>query len=132
VKGGRKLTARHASRVLTAQVGPSTSFVARVHVPPIPPTFRPEQATVYYYLNLVMPDDGNSDVSNSTAGYGFMNQARRQPAQLTDPFTAPQLTARGCQFVPQLELGEALCGSTGVAGGYQTGPVSSLRACARI
>ena len=26
------------------------------------------------------------------------------------------------QFVPQLELGEALCGSTGVRGGYQTGP----------
>jgi hypothetical protein len=26
------------------------------------------------------------------------------------------------QFVPQLELGEALCGSTGAVGGYQTGP----------
>jgi hypothetical protein len=46
-----------------------TSFVARTRVPPIPPTFRPEQATVYYYLNLVMPDDGNSDVTNSTTGY---------------------------------------------------------------
>jgi len=54
---------------------------------------------VYYYLNLVMPDDGNSDVTNVTAGnYGFMNQ-----------------------FVPQLELGEALCGSTGAAGGYASG-----------
>ena len=50
-------------------VRPSTSFVARTRVPPIPPTFRPEQATVYYYLNLVMPDDGNSDVTNSTKGY---------------------------------------------------------------
>ena len=48
-----------------------------------------------------MPDDGNSDVNNSTKGYGFMNQ-----------------------FVPQLELGEALCGSTGPAGGYQTGACS--------
>eukprot|EP01052_Picozoa_sp_SAG31_P057818 SAG31_NODE_17323_length_675_cov_0.890625_1_plen_212_part_01 len=28
------------------------------------------------------------------------------------------------QFVPQLELGEALCGSTGAAGGYQTGACS--------
>jgi hypothetical protein len=45
-----------------------TSFVARTRVPPIPPTFRFEQATVYYYLNLVMPDDGNSDVTNSTKG----------------------------------------------------------------
>ena len=79
-------------------VAPSMSFVASILVPPIPPTFRPEEATVYYYLNLVMPDDGNSDVTNSTKGYGFMNQ-----------------------FVPQLELGEALCGSTGAPGGYQTG-----------
>ena len=77
--------ARRASRVLAAQVGPSTSFVARVRVPPIPPTFRPEQATVYYYLNLVMPDDGNSDASNSTAGYGFMNQARRPASPLRWP-----------------------------------------------
>ena len=45
-----------------------TSFVARTRVPPIPTTFRFEQATVYYYLNLVMPDDGNSDVTNSTKG----------------------------------------------------------------
>jgi hypothetical protein len=51
-------------------VRPSISFVARTLVPPLPPTFRPEQATVYYYLNLVMPDDGNSDVTNSTKGYG--------------------------------------------------------------
>lgn len=77
---------------------PGLSYVARAVVPPLPPTFRPEQATVYYYLNLVMPDDGNSDVTNSTTGYGFMNQ-----------------------FVPQLELGEALCGSTGAAGGYASG-----------
>ena len=55
-------------------VRPSISFVARTLVPPLPPTFRPEEATVYYYLNLVMPDDGNSDVTNSTSGYGFMNQ----------------------------------------------------------
>jgi hypothetical protein len=26
-------------------------------VPPIPPTFQSEEATVYYYFNLVMPDD---------------------------------------------------------------------------
>jgi len=82
-------------------VRPSISYVARTIVPPIPPTFRPEEATVYYYLNLVMPDDGNSDVSNSSKGYGFMNQ-----------------------FVPQLELGEALCGSTGAAGDYVTGACS--------
>jgi hypothetical protein len=82
-------------------VRPSISFVSRTIVPPLPRTFRPEEATVYYYLNLVMPDDGNSDVTNSSAGYGFMNQ-----------------------FVPQLELGEALCGSTGAAGGYQTGACS--------
>jgi hypothetical protein len=80
---------------------PNIQFIARSRVPPIPTTFRPEEATVYYYLNLVMPDDGNSDVNNSTKGYGFMNQ-----------------------FVPQLELGEALCGSTGPAGGYQTGACS--------
>lgn len=80
---------------------PNIQFIARSQVPPIPPTFRPEEATVYYYLNLVMPDDGNSDVNNSTKGYGFMNQ-----------------------FVPQLELGEALCGSTGAAGEYQTGACS--------
>ena len=48
-----------------------------------------------------MPDDGNSDVTNSTSGYGFMNQ-----------------------FVPQLMLGEALCGSTGQTGGYQTAACS--------
>merc|ERR1711920_888161 len=66
-------------------------------VPPLPRTFRPEDSTVYYYLNLVMPDDGNSDVTNSTKGYGFMNQ-----------------------FVPQLMLGEALGGSTGASEGYQT------------
>eukprot|EP01050_Picozoa_sp_SAG11_P030860 SAG11_NODE_9316_length_922_cov_1.346294_1_plen_188_part_10 len=29
-------------------VSPTTSFVASIRVPPIPPTFRPEQATVYY------------------------------------------------------------------------------------
>jgi hypothetical protein len=80
---------------------PSMQFIARTRVPPVPPTFRAEEATTYYYLNLVMPDDGNSDVNNSTKGYGFMNQ-----------------------FVPQLELGEALCGSTGPAGGYQTGACS--------
>ena len=80
---------------------PQMEYIARTLVPPIPPTFRPEEATTYYYLNLVMPDDGNSDVTNSTKGYGFMNQ-----------------------FVPQLELGEALCGSTGAAGGYQTGACS--------
>ena len=77
-------------------VRPSISFVAETLVPPLPPTFQFEEATVYYYLNLVMPDDGNSDVTNSSRGYGFMNQ-----------------------FVPQLELGEALCGSTGSTGGYQ-------------
>jgi hypothetical protein len=59
------------------------------------------QATVYYYLNLVMPDDGNSDATGNTTGYGFMNQ-----------------------FVPQLMLGEALCGSTGPDGGYQTSACS--------
>lgn len=80
---------------------PNMQFIARTRVPPIPPTFRPEEATTYYYLNLVMPDDGNSDANNWTKGYGFMNQ-----------------------FVPQLELGEALCGSTGAAGGYQTGACS--------
>lgn len=80
---------------------PSMRYVARTVVPPIPPTLRPEQGTVYYYLNLVMPDDGNSDVTNSTKGYGFMNQ-----------------------FVPQLELGEALCGSTGQEGAFQPGACS--------
>ena len=83
---------------------PAISYVANTIVPPLPPTFEPEEATVYYYLNLVMPDDGNSDANGNTTGYGFMNQ-----------------------FVPQLMLGEALCGSTGEEGGYVRTPKEPQR-----
>lgn len=66
----RRLRRHDISKGQCYPANPTISYVANTIVPPVPPTLEPDEATVYYYLNLVMPDDGNSDANGNTSGYG--------------------------------------------------------------